>query len=319
MFVAGPPVVARIGQHLEKNELGGSEIHTRNGAVDDEAQSEQEAIARARRFLSYLPSSVYDLPPRGPRTDDPGRREDWLIEAVPRNRRHVYKMRPIIEAVVDQGSFFEIGKMWGRSVITGLARLDGWPVGILASDPFHYGGAWTAAASQKAARMTDLAATFHLPVVHLVDIPGFLIGLEAERAATIRYGVRALSAIFQAGVPWCTVLVRKVFGVAGMGHQSDERYGVRYAWPSGDWGSLPVEGGIEAAYRAEIAVAEDPRAHLAAIQERMERLRSPFRAAEAFKPEEIIDPRDTRPLLCEFADMAAPLRTPGPRRFGMRP
>ncbi len=319
MFVAGPPVVARIGQHLEKNELGGSEIHTRNGAVDDEAQSEEEAIARARRFLSYLPSSVHDLPPRGPREDDPGRREDWLIEAVPRNRRHVYQMRPIVEAVVDQGSFFEIGKMWGRSVITGLARLDGWPVGILASDPFHYGGAWTADASQKAARMADLAATFHLPVVHLVDIPGFLIGLEAERAATIRYGVRALSAIFQAGVPWCTVLVRKVFGVAGMGHQSDERYGVRYAWPSGDWGSLPVEGGIEAAYRAEIAAAEDPQAHLAAIQERMERLRSPFRAAEAFKPEEIIDPRDTRPLLCEFADMAAPLRTPGPRRFGMRP
>ena len=104
-----------------------------------------------------------------------------------------------------------------------------------------------------------------------------------------------------------------------MAHQNEERYGLRYAWPSGDWGSLPVEGGIEAAYRAEIEAADDPQAHLAAIEERLERLRSPFRAAEAFRPEEIIDPRDTRPLLCEFAEMAAPLRNPGKRRRGFRP
>ena len=319
MFVAGPPVVARIGQTLEKNELGGSHIHVRNGAVDDEAENEDEAFELARRFLSYLPSSVDGLPPRGPQEDDPNRREDWLIEAVPRNRRQVYKMRPIVEAVADQGSFFEIGRQWGRSVITGLARLDGWPVAVLASDPYHYGGAWTADSCQKVVRMVDLAQTFHLPVVHLVDIPGFLIGLEAEQAATIRLGVRALSAIFQADVPWCTVLVRKVFGVAGMGHQSHERYGLRYAWPSGDWGSLPVEGGIEAAYRADIEAAADPDAHRRAIEEKLERLRSPFRAAERFAPEEIIDPRDTRPLLCEFADLAAPLRIPGKRGAGFRP
>jgi acetyl-CoA carboxylase carboxyltransferase component len=156
-------------------------------------------------------------------------------------------------------------------------------------------------------------------VVHLVDIPGFLIGIEAEQAATIRYGARALAAVFQARTPWCSIIVRKAFGVAGMGHQSHERYGLRYAWPSGDWGSLPVEGGIEAAYRAEIEAAPDPAARLAEIEDRLERLRSPFRAAEAFAPEEIIDPRDTRPLLCEFAELAAPLRTPGPRRHGMRP
>jgi acetyl-CoA carboxylase carboxyltransferase component len=319
MFVAGPPVVARVGQHLEKNELGGSEIHTRNGAVDDEAETEDDAFARARRFLSYLPSSVHELPPRGPREDDPNRREEWLIEAVPRSRRQVYHMRKIIEAVVDLGSFFEIGKMWGRAVITGLARLDGWPVAVMASDPFQYGGAWSADASRKVARFVDLAEVFHLPVVHLVDIPGFLIGLEAERAATIRYGAQAMAAIFQSRTPWCTMLVRKAFGVAGSAHQNHERYGMRYAWPSGDWGSLPVEGGIEAAYRAEIEAAEDPAAHLAAIEERLEQLRSPFRAAERFKPEEIIDPRDTRPLLCEFAELAAPLRTPGKRSFGVRP
>ncbi len=319
MFVAGPPVVARIGQHLDKNELGGSHIHTRNGAVDDEAASEEEAFARTRRFLSYLPASVYEVPPRGPREDDPERREAWLLEAVPRSRRQVYRMRDILAALVDRDSLFEMGRGWGRAVITALARLDGWPVAVLASDPYHYGGAWTADASDKVARLVDLAQTFHLPVVHLVDIPGFLIGLEAEKAATIRHGARALASVFEATVPWCSVIVRKAFGVAGMGHQNHERYGMRYAWPSGDWGSLPVEGGIEAAYRADIEAAPDPRARLAEIEERLERLRSPFRAAEHFAPEEIIDPRDTRPLLCEFAGLAAPLREPGPPRFGFRP
>jgi acetyl-CoA carboxylase carboxyltransferase component len=319
MFVAGPPVVARIGEKLEKNELGGSHIHTRNGAVDDEAASEQEAFAMARRFLSYLPSSVYELPARVPATDDPQRMDPWLLEAVPRDRRKVYKMRAIIDSVFDRDSFSEIGRMWGRPVITGFARLNGWPVGVLASDPMHYGGAWTADASQKVTRFVDLAEVFHLPVVHLVDIPGFLIGVDAEKSATIRHGARALAAVFQCTVPWATVIVRKAFGVAGSAHQNANRYCLRVSWPSGDWGSLPIEGGVEAAYRADIESAPDPGARLEEIAERLNRLRSPFRAAEVFMPEEIIDPRRTRPILCEFADMAAPLRTPGKTRFGIRP
>jgi acetyl-CoA carboxylase carboxyltransferase component len=164
-----------------------------------------------------------------------------------------------------------------------------------------------------------LAEVFHLPVVHLVDVPGFLIGLEAEQAATIRYGARALASILQTSVPWCTMIIRKVFGVAGSAHQNTGHYCMRYAWPSGDWGSLPVEGGVEAAYRAEIEAADDPDAKLAEITARLEELRSPFRAAEAFLPEEIIDPRDTRPLLCEFANIAAPLRQTGVTRFTYRP
>ncbi len=319
MFVAGPPVVARVGEHLEKNELGGSHIHTRNGAVDDEAASEPEAFAMVRRFLSYLPQSVYELPARGPRGDDPQRMEPWLLEAVPRDRRKPYKMRAIVDAVFDRGSFCEIGRLWGRPVITGFARLDGWPVAVLASDPMHYAGAWSADASQKVVRFVDLAEVFHLPIVHLVDIPGFLIGLEAERTATIRHGARAMAAVFQCTVPWATVIVRKAFGVAGSAHQNSNRYGLRVSWPSGDWGSLPIEGGVEAAYRAELAAAPDPAARLAEITERLNRLRSPFRAAEVFMPEEIIDPRRTRPILCEFAELAAPLRTPGKTRFGWRP
>ena len=320
LFAAGPPVVNRMGgEAVDKEDLGGSRIHTRNGVVDDEVQSEGEAFERVRHFLSYLPSSVYELAERGPVTDDPGRTDDSLLDAVPRDRRQVYQMRSIIDSVVDRGSFFEMGRAFGRSAICGLARLDGWPVALMAGDPYHYGGGWTANSSQKVTRFLDLAETFHLPVVHLVDNPGFVIGTEAEQQATIRHGSRALAAVYQATVPWCSVLVRKAFGVAGAAHSPGHRFQYRYAWPSGDWGSLPVEGGVEAAYRSDLEAADDPEALLAEITERLNRVRSPFRTAEAFLVEEIIDPRETRPLLCEFANLAAPLRTPGPAGFPYRP
>jgi acetyl-CoA carboxylase carboxyltransferase component len=319
LFVAGPPVVARTGEQVDKEQLGGSHIHARNGSVDDEVSSEDEAFARARHFLGYLPSSVDEVPPRGPREDEASRRDDWLIAAIPRDERKVYKMRPIVESVVDRGSFFEIGRQWGRSIITGLARLDGWPVAVMASDPYFYGGGWGADTSQKVTRFVDLAETFHLPMVHLVDNPGFLIGERAERAATIRHGARALAGVYQATIPWCSVIVRKCYGVAGAAHCDASRFHYRYAWPSGDWGSLPIAGGLEAAYKAELDQAEDRRARLAEIERRLEAVRSPFRTAEAFMIEDIIDPRDTRPLLCEFANAAAPLRRPGVARFAMRP
>jgi acetyl-CoA carboxylase carboxyltransferase component len=320
LFVAGPPVVERLGQKLTKNELGGWQIQLRAGAVDHAVDTEEEAFACARRFLSYLPSSIHEVPPRASRTtDEPGRREESLGDAVPRDRRKVYKMRGIVQAVVDRGSFFEISELYGRSVITGLARIDGWPVALMASDPFFYGGAWTADACQKVERFVDLAQTFHLPVVYLVDCPGFLIGREAEQTGTIKQGVRAMSAIWQTTVPWCAVIIRNVFGVAGAAHRNGGRYCFRYAWPSARWGSLPLEGGIEAAYRAEIDAAPDPEARLAEIEERLQKLRSPFRSAETFWIEEIIDPLDTRPLLCEFANLVAPLREPKPFLHGMRP
>ena len=319
LFVAGPPVVARVGQVLGKQELGGWEVQCRAGAVDHAVETEEEAFQCARRFLSYLPSSVYSVPARGECSDPVDRREEMLFSAIPRDKRKVYKMRPIIDALVDKGSFFETGQHFGRPIITGLARLDGLPVAILASDPYHYGGAWTADACAKTVRFVDLAETFHLPVVYLCDCPGFLIGLEAEKSATIRHGVRAMAAINQSSVPWCTVIVRNSFGVAGAAHVPAGRLAIRYAWLSGWWGSLPLEGGIEAAYRAEIDAAADPKAKLAEIETRLNALRSPFRTAETFWVEEIIDPRDTRKLLCEFANLAESLLTPGPRAFSMRP
>jgi acetyl-CoA carboxylase carboxyltransferase component len=319
MFVAGPPVVNRLGHNLTKEELGGSEIQTRSGAIDTAVDTEEEAFECVRRFLSYLPPSVHELPPVTACEDDPERGDEFLLGVIPRNRRQIYKMRPIVESVVDKGSFFEMGRNFGRSIIAGLARLQGVPVMLLASDPYHYGGSWNAETCQKVVRFVDLATTFHLPVVYLMDCPGFLIGLDAEKTATIRHGVRAMAAINQSTVPWCTVIVRNAFGVAGVAHQPGGRLSLRYAWVSAYWGSLPLEGGIEAAYRAEIEAAADPKAKLAEIETRLNALRSPFRSAEKFWVEEIIDPRKTRSLLCDFARLAAPALSPGKVSFKIRP
>ena len=319
LFVAGPPVVEHTGQKLTKNELGGYKIQLRAGAVVEAVNTEEEAFECARRFLSYLPSSVYELPPRGDRHDDPERRVNWLLDAIPRDIRKVYKMRPIVEALVDEGSFFEMGRMFGRSVITGLARMDGWPVAMMASDPYSYGGCWTADTCKKVQKFVDLAEAFHLPIIYLVDCPGFEVGLQGEMNGTIKEGVRAMTAIGQTSVPWCPIIVRNAFGVAGGAHRNPANHSTRYAWPSARWGSLPLEGGIEAAYRADIESAEDPNQELRNIEDRLNKLRSPFRTAESFWIEEIIDPRDTRSLLCDFANLAAPLRTPGKYSHGIRP
>jgi acetyl-CoA carboxylase carboxyltransferase component len=303
LFVAGPPVVLHgMGRDVTKEELGGWEIHAReSGAVDNLAEDEDDALAQVARFLSFLPQSVWETAPRADCGDDPLRAEEALRSIVPRSRRHVYDMRRLVDLVVDLGSLFELGRAYGRSVITALARLDGWPVAVVASDPHVYGGGMTAAASDKLARFVDFADTFHLPVVNFVDQPGFVIGVEAERAGTIRRGARALAAVYQARVPWVSILVRKVFGVAGAAHGNAQSLNLRYAWPSGDWGSLPLEGGVQAAYRRELEAAEDRAALEAEITARLDALRSPFRTAEAFGIEKIVDPADTRRLLCEWA------------------
>jgi len=324
MFVAGPPVVAAaMGEAPDKEELGGARIQTQAGAIDNEAADEDDALGQLRRFLSYLPENVWEAPPIASTDDSHDRREEELLSVVPRERRRPYKVRRILELVFDRGSVFELGARYGRSLVTALARLGGRPVGVLASDPNHYAGGLTGDASDKLARFVDQCDQFHLPVVNLVDQPGFVIGTHAERQNTIRRGARALYASYQATVPWVSVLVRKVYGVAGAGHGNHAALNLRYAWPSGEWGSLPLEGGIEAAYRRDLEAADDPAALRAEIQERLDAVRSPFRTAERFGVEEIIDPRDTRPLLCDWAERAHELvrheLPAGPKRRGPRP
>ncbi|MGJ8562133.1 MAG: acyl-CoA carboxylase subunit beta [Alphaproteobacteria bacterium] len=309
LFTAGPQVVAGMGdpdknETLDKEALGGSIIHTRNGAVDEEVASEAEAIAYARRFLSYLPSYVGGDPVRLPTHDPIDRREDKLLSVVPRDKRKAYNMRRVVDMIADEGSVFEMGRRWGRGVITAFARFDGWPVAVLAGDPTSLGGSWTADTAEKARRFTEMAEQFNLPVIHFVDNPGFMIGLEAEKAATIRRGVEAMNAIYKSTVPWASVIVRKAYGVAGAAMSDHTKFQYRFAWPSGDWGSLPIEGGVEVAYKSELEHSEDPEAKLAEIKDRLAKVTSPFRTAEQFLVEDIIDPRDTRPLLCEFVNLA---------------
>jgi acetyl-CoA carboxylase carboxyltransferase component len=315
--------MAGLGETPDKEELGGARLQARAGAVDTVAADEDDALDQLKRFLSYLPANVWEPPPHAPASDPPDRREEELLSVVPREPRRTYKMRRILEAVLDRGSVFELGAAFGRPTITCLARLGGRPVGVLASDPEHYGGGVTAEAAEKTARFVDTCDQFHLPVVNFVDVPGFVIGTDAERAGTIRRGARGLYSIVQASVPWVSILVRKVYGVAGAGHGDGSRLNLRFAWPSGNWGSLPMAGGLEAAYRRELEAAEDPVALRESIAARLEAVTSPFRTAERFSVEEIIDPRDTRPILCDWAERAHEVVLhelhAGPKRRGPRP
>lgn len=320
MMIAGPALVEQAGLgSVSKEELGHADIHTANGAIDDAVDSEGEAFDRAVQFLSYLPTSIDELPPIERWGDDPGRREERLATIVPRNPRQSYDMGALMRDVVDEGSFFEIGRNWGTSIVGGFARLDGIPVAIYGENPMMYGGGWTAASCRKLTRLIDLASLFKLPMVHFEDCPGFLIGKQSEEDATVRYGTEVLVALREAQMPYCTVVIRKAFGIAGAANRKPGSESMRMAWPSGDWGSLPLEGGLEVAYKAELAASDAPEALKAQITERLNRLRSPHRSAEFYEIEQIIDPLDTRPMLCDWARLVRRTLRPGPPSWGFRP
>ena len=305
IFVAGPPLVAHAShEDVTKEELGGAAVHGTNGVVDNLADSEPDAFDQIRRFLSYLPQNVYGLPPVAATSDPVERRDEELLDVIPANRRQVYDVSKVIGAIFDLESFFEIGVTWGKSMVVGLARIGGRPVGVLANNPKQWGGAVTADGADKVIRMIDLCETFHVPIVSLVDNPGFAIGLAAERAGTIRTGGRMIAALYQTTVPYFSLILRRTFGVAGAAFVDCTNPRLRMAWPSGDWGSLPLEGGIEAAYRRKLAAADDPETLRAELVDQFEAVRSPLRTAEAFGIEEIIDPRDTRPILAESIELA---------------
>ena len=243
LFVAGPPVVERLGQKLTKNELGGWQIQLKAGARRRRGRHRGGGVRAARGASSPTcrPRST-TCRRAGRRPTIPQRREEWLFDAIPRDPRKPYKMRAIVEAVVDRARSSRSARSTAARSSPGCARLDGWPVAMMASDPFFYGGAWTADTCQKVERFVDIAQTFHLPIVYLVDCPGFLIGLEAEQTGTIKQGVRAMSAIWQTTVPWCAVIVRNVFGVAGAAHRNGSRYCIALRVAVGPLGLAAARG-----------------------------------------------------------------------------
>jgi acetyl-CoA carboxylase carboxyltransferase component len=307
LFVAGPAVVkASQGIEITKEDLGNEEVqvHT-SGVVANLADNEEDAFRQVRRFLSYLPTNVWEMPERVPTDDDPGRREEQLVSFVPKNIRRVYDAHKLLDLVLDKGSFFEIQPHFGRSRLTGLARVDGYPVGVMANNPRHLGGAMDKAAGEKTARLVQLCDTFHLPIVYFCDEPGFMVGLEEEKKGIIRAGARMVALNSLSRTPYITFILRQVYGVAGgLHYRGGSALYRRFAWPSGHWGSMHIEGGVSAAYRREIDAAPDREAKRLEIESRLNELRSPFRTAHAFGVEDIIDPRDTRPLLVDFVHEA---------------
>ncbi len=309
LFVAGPPVVSHaMGYDITKEDLGDWRIHCRNGSVDNLAESEEEAAEMTRRFLSYLPSSVYDVPPVLPPNpaDAPDRRNEELFTLIPRKRTTTYDIRRAIRLMADEGSFFEVGPLWGTDQVTGFVRFNGFPLGVIASDSRHVnGGALTADGCSKLTRHLDLCDLFHIPVLNLVDNPGFAVGRDHEIAGTIRRGAEWMIAFAQVNVPIFTVLMRRSFGVAGNNYATPKaRPSVRVAWPGADVGGIPPEGGIEAAYKRQLAESADPVALRAELNARIESARGPMGPISRFQIEEIIDPRDTRRYICEWVQDA---------------
>jgi len=305
VFVAGPKVVEQAtGREITKEDLGDERIQVKNGVIMNLAEDEADAISQVRRFLSYLPANVWEAPPREDCDDDPSRREDSLLSIIPRDKRKIYNPHKVLEAVVDQGSFFEIMPYYGRARVTGLARVNGIPVAVMSNHPKFNGGSMDVAAGEKTIRLIELAETFHLPLVYFADEPGFSVGPAQEEQGIVRAGARIVTTLARSKTPYICFIMRQLYGVAGGLHQRGTGMYRRYAWPSTHGGSMHIEGGTAIAYKRDIENAEDPDAKRAEIEARLQAISSPFRNAHAFGVEDIIDPRDTRPLLVDFVEDA---------------
>jgi acetyl-CoA carboxylase carboxyltransferase component len=320
LFNAGPKVVAGksldmprgtlltfLGATFEEDlsftDLGGPSMHCTNGTIDNLAANEQECFEQMRNVLSYLPNSGGSLPPVLVSGDPADRLCEELRTIIPRRKARTYDSRKIITSVVDTGSWFEIGALWGTTSIVGLARLAGRPVGIVSMNCEVNAGALDAAGSQKVTKHLKFCDVFNIPIVQFVDVPGYAIGTIAERTATMRHGVALAATYHSTTMPVFSVVTRRVYGIAGaiMLDCRDPR--MRVAWPSGEWGSLPLDGGIEVGHAAELKALEASgkrEERYKELEEEYTRLMNPVRTANAFAIEEIIDPAVTRQIVVEW-------------------
>lgn len=303
MFMGGPPVVkGGLGIDIDKFALGGHHIHTTVGGIDNLAEDEDDAFRQVKTVLSFLPQNVWQAPPVIA-TDDPiTRRNDAITSIVPENRKRAYDSRKIIREVFDRDSFFEIGPHWGRSIIQGLARIGGYPVGVVAGNSYYLGGALDAQSCEKQARFLEFCDTFHLPVVFMIDNGGFMIGEEAERSGIARSAARAMMEVLYIESPIVTVYMRKAYGLGPLSQTNPVKLGLRLAWPSTETGGMPAEGEVETMFRRELAEAEDREAYKQKAIEIMVELRQVWRQAENFAMEEVIHPAETREYIGRFIE-----------------
>jgi acetyl-CoA carboxylase carboxyltransferase component len=305
ILVAGPAVVSRaFGKNFTKEELGGSEVHKSNGVTDNVAENEEDALNQIKKFLSYFPQNIYELTPHLENNDPVDRASKELIQIIPKERNKSYEMRKILKTVFDIDSFFEMTNFYGRGIITGFARLNGYSFGVFANDSNFYAGSMTADNAKKTSRFVKLCERFHIPIITLVDEPGFLIGPDAEKQATILHGTEVVLSVSETTVPWATVLIRKAFGVAAAAHFAPDPYVL--SWPSSESGALPLEGGVAIAFAKEIASADNPEERRKEIESELAKKQNPFSRAESFSVHEIIDPSETRKYLCKWIERIQP-------------
>jgi acetyl-CoA carboxylase carboxyltransferase component len=301
MFITGPDVVKAVtGEEITQNDLGGADVHATTSGVAHFAYDDvRSCMEDVRHLLSLLPSNNRDLPPHAPAGDPPQRRTDKLLDLVPEDPGRVYDIRGVIEEIVDDGDYFEVHPGWATNVVCALSRLDGEVVGIVANQPASYAGVLDIDASEKAARFVQFCDAFNIPLVTLIDVPGFLPGVDQEHSGIIRRGAKLLYAYCNATVPRISLVLRKAYGGAYIVMDSRSiGTDLALAWPSNEIAVMGAEGAANVIFRREIAASDDPEATRAQkIKEYQAELMHPYYAAERGLIDDVIDPRDTRHAL----------------------
>ncbi len=323
MALAGPHLVrAAIGEDVTQEELGGSRVHCRKSGVGDlEVGSDEECIQAVKDYLSFFPSHCEEPPPRRESADPVDRGDDELLDVLPETNRKPYDMYDVIRRIVDDGDWFDLKGQWAKTIITCLARMDGRPVGIVASQPRHLGGILDNDSADKAARFVNLCNAFGIPLVFLMDVPGFMVGTKVEAAGIIRHGAKMLYAVANATVPKITVVIRKAYGAGyyvmnGRAYEPD----LIVAWPSAEISVMGAEGAVEIVMRRQVEEADDPAAKKAELIDAYRRIIDVYVAAGNDMIDDVIDPRETRSTIIRGLEMAERKRVQRPwKRHGVVP
>ena len=298
MFLTGPDVLKTVTNEIvTAEELGGAKTHTTKSSVADGAyDNDVEALAEIRRLFDFLPLSNQSGVPERPFYDDPQRIDESLDSLIPENPNLPYDMRELVEKLADEGDFFEIQKDFAKNILCGFIRLEGQTVGVVANQPMVLAGCLDSDASRKAARFVRFCDCFDIPILTLVDVPGFLPGVAQEYGGVIKHGAKLLYAYGEATVPKITIITRKAYGgaycVMAPKHLGGD---LNYAWPTAQIAVMGAKGAVEILHRKDLGDAEKILAH---TQDYEERFLSPFRAAERGFIDEVIQPRSTRKRIC---------------------
>ncbi|WP_330352820.1 acyl-CoA carboxylase subunit beta [Streptomyces chartreusis] len=307
VFVTGPDVVKAVtGEEIGHDGLGGADVHAGTSGVCHFVYDDEETcLEEVRYLLSLLPANNREQPPRVASTDPPDRAGTALLDLVPADGNRAYDMRAVIGELVDDGEFFEVHEHWATNVVVGLARLDGHVVGVVGNQPARLAGVLDTRASEKAARFVQMCDAFSIPLVTLVDVPGFLPGVAQEHGGIVRHGAKLLYAYCNATVPRVSVVLRKAYGGAYIVMDSQSiGSDVTYAWPTNEIAVMGAEAAADVIFRRQIAEADDPQAVRAAlVKEYAAELIHPYYAAERGLVDDVIDPAETRGTLARTLDM----------------